>query len=145
MGPYRGYLWCELHLPSNVITRVIAISVFVWHLPNVLTWVLKRHYVCLFNTCWMYSHGCSIGTIDTMEIWNRHNGDLKFWICALGLVSMVWVFWCQNLNLYRKMHWSKRNLTGLLKNPICPYHDCFACVLIKIGVVSWNGSKTVSF
>ena len=31
MGPYRGYLWCELHLPSNVITGVIMISVFVEH------------------------------------------------------------------------------------------------------------------
>ena len=37
-------------------------------LPDVLAWVLNMHYVCLFNTWQMYSHRCSIGTIDTMEI-----------------------------------------------------------------------------
>ena len=107
-------------------------------LLDVLTWVLNRHCVCLFNTCWMYSHGCSIGTIDTMEIWN-------FWICArLGLLAWFGCFGTK-MWIYRKMHRSKRNLTGFLKNQICPYYDGIACILIKIGVMAWNGSKIVSF
>ena len=109
------------------------ISVFVEHLLDVLAWVLNRHYVCLFNTCGMYSQG----------VLNRHNKkQWRFEILNLRvvrLVGMVWVFWCQNVNLYRRMHWLKRNLAGLLKNHIRPYYDCIACIFNKnrSSVLKW--------
>ena len=57
----------------------------------------------------------------------------------LGLVSVVWVSWRQNVNVKKKVHWSKRKLTGLLKDHICPYYDRIACIFDKnrSGVLKW--------
>ena len=84
------------------------------------------HELCVFLTLsQICSHGCTIGTIDTMKFENLNFN--VFGLVWLGLDEME----PKMVNLYRKMQWSWKESKWSWKNHIHPYYDHIACIFDK--------------
>ena len=79
--------------------------------------------------CQICSHGCTIGTIGTMEF--EHLNFSMFGLVWLGLGG----FGAKMLNLYRKCNGLERNLNGLERTIYVPIMTILPVFLIKIGVM----------
>ena len=98
----------------------------MWIVAAYQPYCWSYHDLSAFLTlCQICSHGCTIGTIDTMKFENLN----------LDVFGLVWLglgeFGAKMLKLYRKMQWSWKESKWSWKNHICPYFDCIACIFNK--------------